>query len=530
MAVTVARLVGERLRDAGVHYVTGHPGGEVIDLIEGFRQAGLEFVLTKHEAAAAFMAEAMASASGVPGVCVATLGPGATNLITGVAHAYLDRSALLAFTGQVPADRYEIVTHQKLDLRALFAPITKWQARLTAPNAGPVTDRALRVALRPRRGPVYLEVPSDVPRQDAIAAPAKPIPVEPFVAIDRAAAGAAAELLRASRRPLVLAGLDAREDRVVAPLRRLAEAWGVPVMVSPKAKGTFREDHPLFLGTIEGLGTARLFAYAEECDLVLMVGFEPVEFDRDWTAPARVVHVGPLPNDDRYYSSEVELIGPVHEALEALLVAAGTPTPRRATGEAHSFRESFQKYVRPAGAGLTAQEVLAELRATLPEEALLTCDVGYNKAVASQCWPAYRPATFFVSNGLSSMGYGLPAALGLKLLQRDRPVACILGDGGFAMSMAELETAARLELAVIVVVLADEALSQIKAGQERKGYPVTGTTFGGTDYAALARAFGVEGVEVSTASECRDAFRRAAQSLRPTLVAAHVDPAAYRLG
>ncbi len=522
--------MGERLHQAGVRYVTGHPGGEVVDLIEGFRQAGLEFVLTKHETAAAFMAEAMASASGVPGVCVATLGPGATNLVTGVAHAYLDRSPLLAFTGQLPTDRYEIVTHQKLDLRALFAPITKWQARLTAGNAGLVTDRALRLSLRPRRGPVYLEVPSDVPRQDAIASVADPVAPDPAVAIDTAALRAAAELLRASKRPLVLAGLDSRDDRVTAPLGRLAEAWSIPVMVAPKAKGTFREDHSLFLGTIEGLGTSKLFEYAEGCDVVLMVGFEPVEFDRDWTAPARIVHLGPLPNDDRYYASAVELVGPVHEALEALLVAAGTPTPKHAASEVRSFRESFARYVRPARSELTAQQVLAELRAALPEDALLTCDVGYNKSVASQCWPAYRPGTFFVSNGLSSMGYGLPAALGLKLLQRERPVACILGDGGFAMSMAELETATRLELGVIIVVLADEALSQIKAGQERKGYPVTGTTFGAVDYGALANAFGVEGSEVSTVADCRDAFRRAAKRRRPTLVAAHVDPTAYELG
>ena len=161
---TVARLIGERLRAAGVRHVTGHPGGEVVDLIEGFREAGLEFVLTRHETAAAFMAEAMASASGTPGVCVATLGPGATNLVTGVAQAYLDRAPLIAFTGQLPADRLEITTHQKLDLRALYAPITKWQARLTARNAEDVIDRALRETVRPRPGPVYIEVPSDVPR------------------------------------------------------------------------------------------------------------------------------------------------------------------------------------------------------------------------------------------------------------------------------------------------------------------------------------------------------------------------------
>ena len=532
---TVARLLGERLRAAGVRHVTGHPGGEVVDLIEGFRQAGLEFVLTRHETAAAFMSEAMASASGVPGVCVATLGPGATNLVTGVAQAYLDRAPLIAFTGQLPADRFEITTHQKLDLRALFAPITKWQARLTPANAADVIDRALRDALRARRGPVYIEVPSDVPRQLAAgahdAAPSRIVSRDAddaSAAVDRVASRRAARLLGDSKRPVILAGMDANNDGAAGALRNLAQDWGIPVMVSPKAKGAFREDHPLFLGTIEMLGTARLYDYIDGADLVLMIGFDPVEFDRDWTAQAQVIHIGPFPNDDRYYDSAIELVGPIGEAIDAVRSVAGTPVARRSSEEVRAFRDSFRAFVTPARDRLTSQQVLAELRAVLPEDALVTCDVGYNKAVTGQCLPMYRPKTFFMSNGLSSMGYGLAAALGLKLLYRDREVACVLGDGGFAMVMAELETAVRERLGVTVVVLADDALSQIKAGQERKGYPATGTTFGALDYPALAKGFGITGHEVRTVAACRDALR-ARSTDRPTLIAARVEPSAYQL-
>ena len=500
----------------------------MVDLIEGFRQAGLEFVLTRHEASAAFMADAMASASGVPGVCVATLGPGATNLVTGIAQAYLDRSPMLAFTGQLPADRYEITTHQKLELRALFAPITKWQARLAPATAGAIVDRALRVALAPRRGPVYLETPSDVPRQEAAPGGAVPPPQPPAAAIDEGAIDRAAALVRASARPVLIAGTDALDERAAGALRRLAEGWTIPVLVSPKGKGAFREDHPLFLGTLEGLGTGRLYDFVDGRDLVVLVGLDPVELDREWTAPAPLVHLGPLPNDDRYYASAVELVGPVGEALERLLAAVGA-TPARDAKAIRAFRDEFRSFVAPRRSGLTPQEVVAELRAALPEAAIVTCDVGSNKAVTAQCWPAFRPRTFFMSNGLSSMGYGLPAALGLKLLQRNTPVACVLGDGGFAMTMAELETAARMDLPVTVVVLADDALSQIKAAQERKGFPVTGTTFGGFDYAAIARGFGATGLEVRTAAECRAAFRDALGAKTVTLVAARIDPSAYRL-
>ena len=527
MTSSVARAVGDRLRAAGIRHVYGHPGGEVVDLIEGFRQAGLEFVLTKHETAAAFMAEAGATLTGVTGACLATLGPGATNLVTGIAHAYLDRAPVLAFTGQLPADRYEIATHQRLDLGELFAPITKWHARLSPANAAPVIERALRTAQRARRGPVHIEVPSDVPTQPTVDVALPRFVTEPSTAIDEDAVRTAAARLSGSERPLLLVGMDANDDAVAGPLRALAETWSVPVMVSPKAKGVFPEDHELFLGTIEGLGTAYLYDYIDTCDLVLMVGFDPVEFDRDWGAKARIVHIGVLPNDDRYYGSEVELVGPIDIALERVR-ASGVPRPKLAREEVRAFRDAFVERVRPNARGLTAQQVLAELREASPRDALVSCDVGHNKAVSAQCWPAYRPRTFFVSNGLSSMGYGLPAALGLKLADPSRSVACVLGDGGFAMSMAELETGVRLGLGITVVVLADDALSQIKSAQERKGYPVTGTTFGALDYPKLAAAFGIAGIDVTTVEECRAAFRSTPAD-RPRLVAAHVDPSAYRV-
>ena len=527
MPPTVARAIGDRLRAAGVRYVFGHPGGEVVDLIEGFRQAGLEFVLAKHETAAVFMAEATATATGTPGVCLATLGPGATNLVTGIAHAYLDRAPVIAFSGQLPAERYEIATHQRLDLKALFAPITKWQATVSAANAAAVVERALRVAERVRRGPVYLEVPSDIPNQETLDVALPRFATEPVPAIDDDAVRTAAARLRGCERPLLLVGMDANTVAVAGPLRLLAEAWQMPVIVSPKAKGVFREDHPLFVGTIEGLGTAYLYDFIETCDLVVMVGFDPVEFDRDWSAKARIIHIGLVPNDDRYYGSEVEVVGPIDDALERLC-ATSEATPKVAQDEIAGFRDAFLSRVRGSVKGLTAQEVLRELRAALPEDALVTCDVGYNKAVSAQCWPAYRPRTFFVSNGLSSMGYGLPVALALKLASRATPVACVLGDGGFAMAMAEIETGTRLGLEVTVIVLADDALSQIKAGQERKGYPVTGTTFGPIDYAKLGDAFGVDSRIVRTVDECRDALRERPRG-RPVLIAALIDPAGYRV-
>jgi acetolactate synthase-1/2/3 large subunit len=527
---SVARAIGRQLHAAGVRHVMGHPGGEVVDLIDGLRLEGLEFILTRHETSAAFMADAMGSLSGIPGVCLATLGPGATNLVTGVAHAHLDRSPVIALAGQLPVDRYEIVTHQKLDLGAIFAPITKWHARVTPSNAIPVTARAIRVATRHRPGPVFLELPSDVPRSDAREASLDTPTIDVATRLDPGAADRAGALVRAAERPVILAGLDALRGCAGEELRALAERWAIPVMVSPKAKGVFREDHPLFLGTIEMLGTGKLFEYIDRCDVVIMAGFEPVELDRDWTATARVVHLGPLPNDDLYYPSHAEVVAPVSVALAALTESLGAPRHARDPGPVAAFRREFVEYVSPARGALTSQQVLAELRRTLPEDAIVTCDVGYNKAVTGQCWPVYLPNTFFMSNGLSSMGYGLPAALGLQLLRPDARVACILGDGGFAMLLGELETAVRRALPVTIVVLVDDALSQIRAGQERKGMPATGTMLRRIDHVALAKAFGAVGRDAETVAECRDAFEWAARQTGPRLIAAYVDPSGYQLG
>jgi acetolactate synthase-1/2/3 large subunit len=528
--VAVSREIGRILYDAGVRYAFGHPGGEVVELIEGLRAEGIEFVLTRHEATAAFMADAMGHYTATPGVCLATLGPGATNLVTGVAQAYLDRSPLIALTGQLASTRYDIVTHQKLDLGAVFAPVTKWHARVMPENVRAVASRAIRVATRHRPGPVHLEVASDVAGRESLDA--RSFTTRSSTTAGQVAAGDTTEVLaalRSSRRPMLLVGLDALSDDVVDPLRKLAEAWSVPVMVGPKAKGIFSEDHPLFLGTIEMLGTGRLYEILDECDLVVMVGMEPVEFDRDWTAPATIVHIGPQANDDLYFNADVELVGPVGSVLTALTEAGTSPEPRWDAAEVRQLRKQFVAYVHPDIGALGAQDVLRELRAILPRDALVTCDVGQNKSVTGQVWPAYQPRTFFMSNGLSSMGYGLPAAMALQLAEPGRQVACVLGDGGFGMYLGEIETAVRLKLPIIIVILADAALTQIKMNQSRRGFSATGTEFNSIDYISLARAMGADGREVSTVEECRDALGWAASAGAPALIAARIDPRCYEL-
>ena len=321
---TVGERIGVRLREAGVRYVFGHPGGEVVDLLEGLRKAGLEFVLTHHETAGAFMADAIGQYTRRPGVCLGTIGPGGTNLVTGVAHAQLDRAPMIAMAAQLPHDRFPLCTHQKIDLLHLFTPITKWAASITPANADAVVVKAVRTSLQERPGPVFLQIAPDVSNQ----------PID--VVIDRPYAkeirprgpspesmSQAAQLFQGARRPLVLAGLDALRAGAWKSLRDLSEAFILPVMVGPKAKGIFPEDHPHFVGTLEMLGTQKLYDFIDECDLLLMAGFDPVELDRDWTARAQIINFGPVINEEQYYPSSIDVVGPVGESLEAFNAALG---------------------------------------------------------------------------------------------------------------------------------------------------------------------------------------------------------------
>lgn len=527
---TVAQRLGKRLREVGVRYAFGHPGGEVTDLIEGLRREGIQFILTRHETSGVIMAEAIGATTGIPGVAIGTLGPGATNMVTGVAHAYLDRSPLIAMTAQLPDDRYPMVTHQKLDLLALYAPITKWASSMTPLNAEAVLAKAVRVATAERPGPVYLQVPADVAGQPAVDAPFDRFHTETVQAtgFDPAALESAARRLRSASRPLILAGTDALRGKASAAVRALAEATGVPVMVGPKAKGVFPEDHPLFIGTVEMLGFRYLFDVIDTCDVVVMAGFDAVELDADWKAKSAIIHFGALANDELYFPSQIDVVGPVAPALEAFRSAVG-PMRGWDPPEVQRVKADFHRFLHPDLPGLLPQRVLEVLREVSPRSLMLSCDTGSNKAVTGQMWRALEPNAFLMSNGISTMGYGLPAAMGMKLAHPDRPVATVVGDGGLGMCLGELETVARLKMDITVIVLVDEALDMITRNQERKGYATLSTEITSPDYVGLAKAFGGWGVEADSPESLQKALSESLRRPGLNLVAARINRQAYKL-
>jgi acetolactate synthase-1/2/3 large subunit len=523
--------MAEALRRVGVPYVFGLPGGEVVEVMNAIREVNIPFFLTKHENTAAFAAGVTGQILGIPGVCIATIGPGATNMATGIANAWMDRDPVIALTGQITSSRYATATHQVMDSVAFYRPITKWSTSIHPGSAAETMHKAIRVATSERPGPVHISLPSDLPRAEAGGKSPASSPIRTFEGMGvpcQESLSKARELIASAARPIIFAGLGLVRANAGNGLVGLAERLGAPVVVMPKAKGIIPEDHPLFAGVFEMLGDKLVLELGAKADLIIACGLDVVEFDKPWIFEAPVVHLDALPNSDEFYPAEVELIGHPRLALPAL----SEQLPLRRAWQAEELarhRRELLALITAAGNGMAAHQVVAAARRILPKETIATCDVGAHKFLVGQLWTTYAPKSFFMSNGLSGMGYGLPAAIAAQLAWPELPVIAFLGDGGFGMYMAELETASRLRLPLILVVLCDGALSLIGMSQERRGLPHHGVHFSNPDLAQVAAAFGVAGKMCATVPEIESAISSAWTSRRLTLIQAPVDPAPYRV-
>lgn len=528
---TVAMAMAQTLRRAKVPYIFGYPGGEVVEFMNAAKDVGMPFLLTKHENTAAFAAGITGEITGIPGVCVATIGPGATNMATGIASAWMDRDPVIAITGQITSPRYNTSTHQVMDSVAFFNPITKWSAVIDAGSVEETMHKAIRVASSERPGPVHLALPSNLAKAEAGGKSPTTPPVRGFEGYGMPCPKAmekAEQLITKAQRPVIAAGIGILRSGAGQSLVKLAEKLGVPVIVGPKAKGVIPENHPLFAGVFEMLGDRVVLALGNKADLIIACGFDTVEFDKSWDFTAPVVHIDSLANTDEFYQAEVELVGYLPDALAAL--AEKLPA-RTAWGldELAKHRQELYALITRKVDGLASWQVIAAARKILPQETMAACDVGAHKFLVGQLWQTYSPKSFFMSNGLSGMGYGFPAAMAAQLAFPDRPVVAFLGDGGFSMYMAELETVKRLGLPLIIVVLCDQTLSLIAMSQERRGLPHNGVFFNNPDMVKVAEAFGIAGKACTSVGQVEAAISGALASRQPTLIQAMVDPAPYRI-
>jgi acetolactate synthase-1/2/3 large subunit len=529
---TNAEAIAQVLRESGVRRCFGHPGGEIVVFIDACRRVGIEFVLTGHEGSAAFMADVTGHLTGTPGVCLATVGPGATNLATGVANAYLDRSPAIVVTAQVSTRLDPSYTHQRVDLNAFFAPITKWTVTIDGAGTRQIAERAVALACQPRRGPVHICLPSDLASQP-VRADAPSISLPPIAgpaASDGQEIVGIAEAVSGARRPILVVGTGVRTDAVAPAMRRFLQAASIPFVTTPKVKGVVDEDDPLFLGIASGMaGDDTVLKVLDDADLLIGVGFDPVECDKDWFAGRRFVTIDDVGQASAGYRPVVESVGDVASALTALASRISHNHAWTAE-EIRMRRERIADAVRPAAQpehGLSPHAVLGRLRAALPPDGIVACDVGAHKQLIGQVWRTSRPATFLMSNGLSAMGYGLSAAIAAKLEYPDRPVLCVTGDGGFLMGIHNLELIARRDVPVVAVVFTDTTLAAIKVAQTRRHIAPYGVDFGRPDYVRVAEAFGLVGRHVDALDEVMPSCREALASGRPVVIDVPIDPREY---
>ena len=499
-------VIARCLEHEGVRYVFGVPGEEILDIIDSLADSRIQFVPTRHEQGAAFMADAWGRLTGRAGVCLATLGPGATNLATGVGDANLDRAPLVALTGQAGRDRIHKESHQYVDIVESMRPLTKWNTRIEVAAVIPeVIRKAFKLAESEKPGACHVEVPEDVAEEPAEGSPLstertrRPSP-------DRPALQAAARLIETASFPLIFAGNGVIRGHAAPELRALSRRHGIPVVNTFMAKGALPYDDPLCLFTAGLQARDYVSCGFEKADLIISVGYDPVEYaPRFWNPEKKktIVHIDFTPAEvDSYYQPAVEVVADVRETLELLneLVRGEKDPAPYAT-----LRRFIQDAVEE-GAGddtfpLKPQRILREVRARMGREDILISDVGTHKLWVARTFPAYEPNTVLISNGYAAMGFALPAAIAAALAHPERRVVAVCGDGGFLMNVQELETAQRLGVALVCVIFRDGGYNLIEWKQESQMGRTSGVRFGNPDFVTLARAFGARGFTVGAARE-----------------------------
>ncbi len=492
------------LQSAGVRRLFGMPGGGGnADLVEAALHAGLPFTLAHTETSSAFMASAQAEITGIPGVCLATLGPGAASLMNGIANAYLDRIPLIALTDCIDPEQSGVMLHQAIDHGRIFAAVVKWTARPALGEISEILARALELAAAPPQGPVHLDLFGGEP---VLPRALESFPYPP-AAVSRS-------VLAASRRPVLLAGLGARAAVTCAAIRNTCKRLRIPALVTYKAKGVVPDHDPWFGGVFTNGALERHLL--NRADLILIAGLDPVELlPRPWTLPQPVVSVVDWPVAQKH----IPVAG--FCPLEELAVESDWTAE-----EVCGLAERQRSLMRVTGDGLLPHRV-AEILAESYPGSRATVDAGAHMFPVMSLWPAREPAGMLISNGLSTMGFALPAAIGAAFLDRPRPVVVFTGDGGLMMCLGELRTAARENLPLRIIVFDDGALSLIRLKQEQRGYDTGALSINGVDWRAVAGGMGMTAREAASDQELRDALSETATVAGPVLIAARINASVY---
>ncbi len=530
--IRAADALARRLYAAGCRTAFGMPGGEVLTLIDALKQAGIRFILAKHENAAGFMAEGVHHRDHAPAILVGTIGPGTLNGVNTVANALQDQVPLIVLSGCVDADEAQSYTHQVLDQAAVFKPLTKAQYTLNAGAAHLIADKAVAIATEGRHGPVHIDVPISVAEAQVPAEP--PAPRAPAAA--RAPHGAdlatARDWLAQARRPVMIVGVDALNEGAQSAVQEFAEDHHVPVITTYKAKGILPEDHALSLGGagLSPLADQHILPFVRSADLVLCVGYDPIEMRPGWRdvwdpRQKRVIDISAVPNHHYMHQGTLNFVTDCAPTLAAL--SEGLDTDETwPEGEIYQLKTALASaFRRDEDWGPAA--IIDSCRKILPRDTIASADSGAHRILLSQMWECYAPRDLMQSSALCTMGCALPLAIGAKLAAPDRPVVSFSGDAGFLMAVGELATAAELDLAPIFVVFVDASLALIEKKQRERQLANFGVDFAQHNFAAMGVAFGGVGVTVRDRAGLEAALTEALRAEKFTVIAALVDRGAY---
>lgn len=529
MAKLAEQLI-KSLHALGVKHVFGIPGGPSIPYLEAMRNNGVEFVLASNEQSAGMMADVCGRLTGIPGVCHATFGPGATNLSTGVGGALLDRSPLIAFTTEVKDEDIGRKVQMNIDHQALYRPISKWTTRLSGDNFRETITTAFRIATSEVPGPVHIGLPSNIDGEildenDIITSFEKELISIP----DPSLLEEAGKIMKKAKRPILAIGLTALRLGLHKAIREFVNKTNIPVILTPMAKGIISESHPCYAGVLFHSHSDLVANIYRKADLVIGLGYDPIEFNYEsWMPNVPLIHLDTEAADiTSEYDVACDITGDLAASL-AYLNALGLPAYDWDLEQIKENKDKMFQALRPRTNTFTPADLLSVLREVMPKDGILTADVGAHLHLLGQLWQVEEPNRLIMTNGWSSMGFGIPSAIGAKLCKPSSQVVCLTGDGGFLMNCGELLTARRLGLNVVIVVLCDRNLSLIEVKQGWKNVAQYGTGLYDGEYFDAGKFLGVPILKVHDESEMKASLQKAFSLSGPVIIEAIVDGSAYK--
>ena len=526
LIMTIAEYIANQLFTHGVRYVFGIPGGSSIPYLEAFKGAGIEFILTSNEASAGIMADVTARLTGIPGICHATFGPGATNISTGVGGALLDRSPVIVFTSEMSDSMLNRTTQMNIDHQKLFAPVTKATYRLNAENVVEVMESAFRLCQDSYPGPVHIGLPSDI--SDIEIGTKSTVGFMTENNYYQNNIQKVISLLEHSRRPMLAVGLTAARLNLKDELLSLLDTRKIAVVITPMAKGLIPEDHPCYAGVLFHSLSDYLEDIYERSDLVIGIGYDPVELNYEaWIPDVPLLHFDIRERDMPSRANVTQFVGPVKEWFTVLKnLNAGSlifeeTVIKGIRDEMISVYNGFTNHFGPAAA-------LRVLQDELPEDSILTSDVGSHLHLIGQFWNTHDKGKLIITNGWSTMGFGIPAAMAAQMNNPEATVVCVTGDGGFLMMAGEMVTLKRYNLPVIVVVFSDGELNLIKLKQSWQDLPAYGTMLYQGDLFDADIFLGIKVLRADSLEGMRKATIEALSVNEPVIINAVIDPEDYK--